>query len=42
MKSTIIKIKNLESFFLDDVLDSVKERKRLRKKLRKNGGKKHE
>ena len=42
MKTTQIKIKNLESFFLEDVLDSVKERKRLKKKLKKNGGQKHE
>lgn len=42
MKTMQIKIKNLESFFLEDVLDSVKERKRLKKKLKKNGGQKHE
>lgn len=42
MKTTQIKIKNLESFFLEDVLDSVKERKRLKKKMKKNGGQKHE
>ena len=42
MKTMQIKIKNLESFFLEDVLDSVKKRKRLKKKLKKNGGQKHE
>ena len=42
MKTMQIKIKNLESFFLEDVLDSVKERKKKKKKLKKNGGQKHE
>lgn len=35
MKRTTIKIKNLNSFFLDDILDCVKKRKQKRKKLEK-------
>ena len=32
MKQVKIKIRNLESFMLDDILDLVKERKKSRKK----------
>lgn len=39
MKKEKIKIKDLESFFLDDVLKQVKARKKLKKALNKSKSK---
>ena len=39
MKKEKIKIKDLESFFLDDILDQVKQRKKNKKTLNKSKSK---